>query len=124
MGFSFWGALIVDEGGSQALRRERRRARAQTRNCWVRRVTGKVRTTTTCPKLYRALVAATQSSNSPHAKTHPSMTTLDVGNAANPFHGVIGANNQPTAATPAMALTTSRSALRILFVREGRTDPA
>ena len=36
----------------------------------------------------------------------------------------MGANSQTTAATPAMALTTSRSALRILLVREGWAEPA
>jgi hypothetical protein len=52
------------------------------------------------------------------------MTTLDVTNATNPFHGVIGVNNQTTAAIPVMALTTWRKALRIVFVLEGWTEPA
>jgi hypothetical protein len=52
------------------------------------------------------------------------MTRLETANVTNPFHGVIGVINQATPAIPPVTLTSSRSALRILFRREGWAEPA
>jgi hypothetical protein len=73
------------------------------------------------PLTFHVRTTTRQSSNSPHAKKHPRMTTLDVANTTNPLQGVTGVKNQASAAVPPMALMTTRNAL---FVGEFEPGPA